>query len=302
MTRLTTYKAVGAKADPHSSAAETKQTHGGVALSCPSYFDVAAEEYAAWYHQTRHPLGYALHVRQQRVLEMLDQPGGRLLDVGCGPANIARYLLQAGYEFWGIDAAPRMIELCRRQYAGVERTHFSIGDATSLSFKDEFFDAAICMGVLDRVQSHEKALREMLRVVKPNGTLVITFPNLFSPYAAWKNYVYYPAVALVRPVYYGLRRRPQPPSLYSATGRAKLREVLTSFANMQTVQSFATFMQKNGAQVTDVTYSNFNIFLSPLDEVMPGLALRVIWRMEGLRNSPLRWLGAGFIFKVKKIS
>ena len=266
----------------------------------PSYFDVAAEKYTAWYH-SESPLGYALRVRQQRVLELLDQPRGKLLDVGCGPAMIAHDLLKQGYEVWGMDSAPHMIDLCRKQYAGVERAHFSIGEATSLSFMDGFFDAVICMGVLDRVQSHEMAFKEMLRVVKPNGTLVITFPNLISPYAAWKNYVYYPALAFLRPIYYRLVRKSQPPSLYSTTGRIRLQSLLTSFANMQTVKSFNTFMEKHDAQVAEVAYYNFNIFLSPLDEVAPKFALRITQQMEALRNGSLRWLGAGFVCKVKKL-
>lgn len=272
-----------------------------LSTSVPSYFDVAAEKYTASYHSGS-PLGYALRVRQQRVLELLDKPGGKLLDVGCGPAVIAHDLLESGYEFWGMDAAPRMIELCRQQYTGIERAHFSIGEATNLSFVDRFFDAAICMGVLDRVQSHETALKEMLRVVKPNGTLIVTFPNLLSPYAAWKNYIYYPSLTLLRPIYYGLMRKPQPPSLYATTGRVRLQSLLTSFATMQTVNSFTRFMERNGAEVKDIAYSNFNVLLSPLDEIFPQLALQLTQQMESLRNSKLRWLGAGFVLKVRKLA
>jgi ubiquinone/menaquinone biosynthesis C-methylase UbiE len=146
------------------------------------YYDQVVAEYTAWYH-TESPLGYALRVRQQRVVELLDQPGGRILDVGCGPGMLASELLYRGYEFWGIDASSGMIQQCRKQFGTVARAHFAVGDAVHLPFADEFFDVVVCIGVLDRLQANEAALKEMARVVKPNGTLVISFPNLVSPYS-----------------------------------------------------------------------------------------------------------------------
>ena len=182
-----------------------------------SYFNEMAEEYTLSY-RSQSPMGYALRVRQQRVLELLDTSGGKVLDVGCGPGMLAVELLNLGHKVWGVDAAPAMIDLCRKQPGESGHAHFAVGDATNLAFPDGFFDAVTCIGVIDRIPTHKSVLREMTRVVKRNGTLIISFPNLLSPYAAWKLFVFYPTVALLRPIYYHLIRRPQPLSQYSFAG------------------------------------------------------------------------------------
>lgn len=253
----------------------------------PAYFNKVAEEYASWYY-AQSPGGYALRVRQQRVLELLDRPSGKVLDVGCGPGVLARELLDRGCEFWGVDASPRMIEECRKHLGKNDRAHFGPADATSLEFPDEYFDAVICMGVIDRIPAYDAALKEMARVVKKNGTLLISFPNLLSPYATWKKFPFYPTVALLRPVYYGLAGRPQPPSMPS------------SLIKLYTARTAAKLLARHGVEITDVVYYYFNVFLSPLDELLPRWTARVIHRLEPLRFGRLKWLGAGFILKAKK--
>lgn len=251
------------------------------------YFDEVAEEYASRY-RARSPGGHALRVRQQRVLELLEPPGGKVLDAGCGPGILARELLDLGYEVWGLDAAPGMIEQCRRRFGRAARARFVLGDVAGMTFPDGFFDAATCIGVIGLVKAYESAVKEMARVVKPGGTLLISFPNALSPYAAWKRFVFYPTVALLRPAYYALAGRPQPPALD------------VSVRTLHTLTGATQLMARYGAEVTDVAYWDLNVFLSPLDELFPRRALQAAQRMERSRSGKLRWLGTGFILKAKK--
>ncbi|MBI4454510.1 MAG: class I SAM-dependent methyltransferase [Acidobacteria bacterium] len=251
------------------------------------YFNAVAEVYASRYDEDS-PGGWALRVRRQRVLEALEVPPGRMLDVGCGPGLMAGDLIDKGWEFWGVDASPRMITECHKQFGSTQGAHFSTGSITSLDFPDEFFDAVICMGVIDRIQADELAIQEMSRVVKRHGILLISFANLLSPYAAWKNFFFYPAVGLLRPVYYGVAGRRPPPSLP------------LSFARLYTARSAAALMAKYGAEVSDVDYFYFNVFLSPLDELLPGWTLRLTQKLERLRCSKLKWLAVGFVLKAEK--
>lgn len=252
-----------------------------------SFFDHVAEQYASWYHG-RSPGGYALRVRHQHVLTLLeqDQSGGKILDVGCGPGFLLRDLLERGYLCWGVDASPRMIEQCVKKFGS--RAHFAIGDATRLEFPDGFFDAVICTGVIDHISNHDTALREMVRILKREGTLLVSFPNLVSPYAVWRKFVFYPVVRRLRPIYLTLTGHPQP------------HPMPTTYARLHKARKTIELVQENKAKVTEIVYFYFNIMLSPLDELFPRMALRTSEALERLRGGPLRWLGAGFILKARK--
>jgi ubiquinone/menaquinone biosynthesis C-methylase UbiE len=253
------------------------------------FFDQVAQNYASWY-AARSPGGFALRVRRQKAMELLSGARGRILDVGCGPGVMTHELLDRGWEFWGADASPNMIAECHKMFENRSRAHFTVADAAHLPYATGFFDAVVSMGVIDRLSSPEAAVQEMARVVRKNGTLILAFANLLSPYAAWKAFVYYPVVTRLRPLYCRLAGRARQPSLPS------------SLPKLYTVRSAKELLARNGVKVSEVAYYNSNLFLSPLDELFPRWALRVT---EGFESSPRRYLhrlGAGFLLKAHKDS
>lgn len=211
-----------------------------------------------------------------------------MLDVGCGPGIMVRELTGLGFEFWGVDASPRMVEECFRNFGTMDHVRFSVGNATCLDFSDDFFDVVICMGVIDHIRRYELATKEMIRVLRKDGTFIIAVPNLLSPSAFWRNYIFTSIVALLRPIYYGLTRKPQKPAM-------------RSIARLHREPAYTRLVSAQGCEVTDVVYFNFNLFLSPLDEFFPGLAIWVADKAERLRFGKLKRLGAGFIVKAKKV-
>jgi demethylmenaquinone methyltransferase/2-methoxy-6-polyprenyl-1,4-benzoquinol methylase len=98
--------------------------------------------------------------------------GGRALDVACGSGKLAAELAQAaeGVEVVGLDFSPRMLELARAAYPNIE---FTEGDALDLPFPDSSFDAATIAFGLRNLADPERGLKEMRRVVKPDGSLVV---------------------------------------------------------------------------------------------------------------------------------
>ena len=264
------------------------------------YYDQIAATYRACY-RAQSPGGYALWVRQQRVLELLDGRGGKVLDVGCGPGVLARELVNRGYETWGLDASPKMIEHCRRDIGERRDANFVVGDAAHLVFADGSFDAVICMGVIGSIGAGEAAIKEMIRVLKPNGSLLISFPNLLSPYAAWRAFVFYPTVALIRPVYYSLVGRPAPPAVYNLSWCRQLRSRGVFHGILDTAGRTRKLMAKDGVEVTDIVYFYFNVLLSPIDELLGRPALALSKSLERLRFGRLKWLGAGFVVKARKL-
>jgi glycosyltransferase involved in cell wall biosynthesis/ubiquinone/menaquinone biosynthesis C-methylase UbiE len=215
------------------------------------YFDAVSSTYFDRYHE-QSPAGHALRVRRQRVVELLDRRGGKVLDVGCGPGVMVADLLNMGYEVWGIDGSIGMILQCQKEFGEAQRARFVVGDAAKLPFPDELFDTVICMGVLPNVQTSEAALKEFTRVVKRNGTLLISFPNFLSPYATWKIAVFYPALALLRPIYYALTARPPNNVLYNVGWYRQRRGLSAVFTELHTARSATQVTSGLGAKVTTI--------------------------------------------------
>src|SRR5215831_17938512 len=92
-----------------------------------NFFDQRAEAYdQEYYEQTAK--GYALRSRREKVLKLFDQPGGKVLDVGCGPGVMAQEIVNRNCSFWGVDPAQKMLEICRRRFGRDERMQFLCGD------------------------------------------------------------------------------------------------------------------------------------------------------------------------------
>ncbi|MBW3643660.1 MAG: methyltransferase domain-containing protein [Actinobacteria bacterium] len=113
------------------------------------------------------------------------QLGERVLDVACGTGVIARLAAeQVGStgSVTGIDVAPDMIEVARGTPAPAEpQIDWHVGNATSLPFPDESYDAVLCQMGLMFIPDRVAAIREMRRVVRPGGRVVLNTPGAIQP-------------------------------------------------------------------------------------------------------------------------
>lgn len=99
---------------------------------------------------------------------------GPICDLGCGPGQIARYLHRQGVDTLGVDLSPRMVAEAQRLNPEV---HFHQGDMLSLPDADDSWGgiaAFYCIIHIPREQIVD-ALREMKRVLKHGGVLLVTF-------------------------------------------------------------------------------------------------------------------------------
>ena len=252
------------------------------------YFDTIAENYASVY--TEDSLwGHVMRERKTRLLELLAGVEGKVLDIGCGPGIMVADILDLGCRFWGVDGSPRMIDQCLKQFGDSPDARFDVMNAEALRFPDDSFDAVTCVGVIDRVTRPEQAIAEMARVLKPNGRLLISFPNLVSPYAFWRVYIYYPAVGLLKSAISRTTGHTWRTDLCSATGR-----LWAPGAARCTVERLA-------GPVQATAYYDFGLIPAPLETtLLRTTAKRVAQRLECCRNGPLRWIGAGFIIRAEK--
>jgi SAM-dependent methyltransferase len=110
------------------------------------------------------------------VVELSElRPGERLLDLATGTGNAALLAAGAGALVTGIDAASRLIEVARARAAEAELDiSFLVGDVQELPFEDGSFDVALSVFGLIFAADPDRALGEMLRVLRPGGRALFT--------------------------------------------------------------------------------------------------------------------------------
>jgi SAM-dependent methyltransferase len=98
--------------------------------------------------------------------------GRRVLDAGCGAGRTAVWLATQGAEVVGIDASPQML---RRAQERVPGATFAVADlAEPLPFEDGSFDVAVASLVMHYLRDWVPPLRELRRVLRPDGAFVFT--------------------------------------------------------------------------------------------------------------------------------
>ena len=119
----------------------------------------------------------------ERIVRREKRRGGEqtldLLDVGCGTGGTLERLRPYG-RVVGLDLEPLALAFCR------ERGHHELvrGSATRLPFADDLFDVIIALDVLEHIPDHQTAAREIARVLKPGGHLLVTVPAYRSLWSA----------------------------------------------------------------------------------------------------------------------
>ncbi len=98
-----------------------------------------------------------------------------LLDVACGPGIVSCYLAQRVHHVTGLDVVPAMLERARRLQTerGVPNATWSPGLSTELPFTAGSFEGVVTRFSLHHFLEPAAALREMKRVAKPGGTIVV---------------------------------------------------------------------------------------------------------------------------------
>lgn len=113
-----------------------------------------------------------IYNRNVRRLPLND--GDRILEVGFGWVQLIRVLAgEANFQGVGMDLSLSMVAAAHRERG---RMNFLAGDAEQFPFSGESFDGLIALSLLEHLTHQEQALREMWRVLKPGGHLLMQFP------------------------------------------------------------------------------------------------------------------------------
>jgi ubiquinone/menaquinone biosynthesis C-methylase UbiE len=107
-------------------------------------------------------------------------PGMRVLDAGCVTGNFEHFISgknPPAIQIDALDASAGMLKIARRKCRDLDYVCFSAGDLNgALPYEDGTFDRVVTINVLYALKDPDQAIEELLRVLKPDGVLVISSP------------------------------------------------------------------------------------------------------------------------------
>jgi len=102
-------------------------------------------------------------------------PKGKILDVACGTGRT--FPCYGNRKIFGVDISKEMLEQAKRDYP---ESHLQISDAKKLPFKSGTFSAVITARFICHTPEYREVIKEMVRVTKPGGSIILDFPNKHS--------------------------------------------------------------------------------------------------------------------------
>ncbi|EMD24504.1 class I SAM-dependent methyltransferase [Amycolatopsis azurea] len=214
-------------------------------------------------------------------------PSGDLLDVGCGPGVMVHHLLGADggdFRITACDQSAAMVDIAARGLRDDDKVRLHVADIDDLPFPRHSFDIVLAMGVLEYVDAG-RALREIARVTKPGGFVVISMLNPFSPYRLFEWGVFWPARRLLG-------------RIERLFGVPEERRHRADKSGIHALPAFRLVgrMRESGLQPRDVVYYDITALVPPFDRLIRPWLYR--WRYAPERTvsrRARRWLGTGYL-------
>ena len=100
---------------------------------------------------------------------------GKILDIGCGNGEFLSGLQKYGWDTYGVEISPKACEIAKRVGINV-----FCGELFQAKYTSEFFDVIVMNQILEHVHSPSSHLKEINRILKPKGLLIISVPNIDS--------------------------------------------------------------------------------------------------------------------------
>jgi SAM-dependent methyltransferase len=177
-------------------------------------------------------------------------------------------VLQRGGSFFGIDLSTAMVAEAREMFEGREHVEFAVGDIEGLDVPDASYDQVICMGVLEYLTQADQALREIGRVLRPDGVAVITTPK--------RRHIDRVTLKATAPLRYLAR-------LAGAPGSDRLPRLCLEPKELDAAAERAGFIRDGGSMY------NFTPLPYPLTRVAPNTSMKVNLRFERWHRAQDRW-------------
>jgi SAM-dependent methyltransferase len=133
-----------------------------------------AAEWTVWARAQNHDAFWAYRAS---LLAFIGRGAGDALDVGCGEGRVSRVLKDCGYRVTAVDPVEQLVSAAEQ--AG-SADAYKIAAAADLPFANCSFDLAVAYNVLMDVEDVAAALKEIRRVLRPSGTIVVSIVHPFA--------------------------------------------------------------------------------------------------------------------------
>ena len=119
------------------------------------------------------------HDRFHAIMDMVPEGVGHVLDYGCGWGALSIAIRDKGNTVSAIDLSQNEIDICDIGWG--EQADLSFKCGSTQEFSDQTFDLVLSSQVIEHVHNVGNYLSEINRVMRDNGTLVISLPNVMNP-------------------------------------------------------------------------------------------------------------------------
>jgi SAM-dependent methyltransferase len=228
---------------------------------------------------------YVWRAGQERRLKMiLDAAGrrvaGHVLENGCGVGIYVEHLIPYSGQVIGLE-----YDFPRARQAHVRSPHILCAAGEKLPFPSDFFDLILSHEVLEHVQDDAAALREMVRVLRPGGRMLIFVPNRGYPFEThgmyWRGRYHFGNIPLINYLPLRLRNRLVPHvRIYTR------RDLESLFAGLP------------------VSFRHRTVIFGAYDNIIvrrPRLGRLLRALLQWLESTPLRSLGLSHFWVVEKL-
>lgn len=139
------------------------------------YRDLYNLEIKHWWHISKRKIVQSLIKRYNEI------QNPKILDVGCGAGKHMSELRKVG-RVWGIDQSPDAVKYCKKR--GLKNV--KIGNAEQTHLSSDSFDIITLLDVLEHTDDN-KTLKELRRILKKDGILIITVPAFSWLWSRWDD-------------------------------------------------------------------------------------------------------------------
>jgi ubiquinone/menaquinone biosynthesis C-methylase UbiE len=131
---------------------------------------------------------YHQYWHMHQLLERFIKRGSSVLECGCATAQFLIYFAaEYDCEIWGIDNSTTGLDISKKnfQMQGINEYTLINADVNYLPLCDNTFDVIFSAGLLEHFSEPEKMVKEMARILKPGGLLIIQIPNFHTGSLMW---------------------------------------------------------------------------------------------------------------------